>query len=154
MKSSRTPIYPSAPKKGSLGPQDTNAPPALEVDGYLDKLAKYVPGEILVGFIPLYTLISTEFKDQALDIAHYVLLGACALVSIGYAWIRKLEPLPWFFYVLTVPAFFGWAIGTSTIAETLWGWTDGISKLALIGCAMLIPFLDELATKLLLKPKA
>lgn len=155
MKSSRTPVYPSQiRRKKPLDAQESSVSPSEEADGYLEKLAKYVPGEIIVAFISLYTLISTEFLDESLKIASYVLLGGCALMSIGYSWVRKPEPLPFFFYVLSIPAFAGWAIGTSNIGEALWGWSDGKSKLALIGVAVVIPFLDQAATKLFLQPKS
>ncbi|HEX5148843.1 MAG TPA: hypothetical protein VFW02_07165 [Candidatus Limnocylindrales bacterium] len=92
----------------------------LDVDGYLERLAKYVPGEILAGFTPLAVLA----KDRP------VLLTSLSIIFLlltpAYLYITKEVQAPDsktkvrpYLYILAPIAFVVWALNTSEAFRAL-----------------------------------
>jgi hypothetical protein len=90
-------------------------PPAAaapKADGYLDKLVKYVPVEVVAFFTPLAALLGGR---------HGLLLAAAVIGLLAtplYLWNSTRDkpapeqPLPHFYFLAAV-AFVAWALGTS-----------------------------------------
>jgi hypothetical protein len=130
----RTIVY-AAPK----GTKDAPVP-----DDFFERLAKYIPGEVLALFIPLVTLASGHNEL----VGYSVLAGVAA--TLMYTFIRALlepdrlkKPRP-FFYAFAVIAFLVWAVGTSGDVQTLVGWDAVTSRWSLAVVALLLPALDQL----------
>ena len=110
-------------------------------DGYLDRMAKYVPAEVLAFFLPLVTFIG---KD---DTWLWVVLGVGAVGTVLYllmASVKQSEfPLPHFF-VLSLAAFFVWAFGASGVIRDLIDVNEKGATVVL-GCfVFLVPAVDYL----------
>ncbi len=143
----RTPIYSSKDDTGINARAD-------EPDDYKTKLVKYIPGEVIIIFTPLVALatkVSSDVNTQNIAIWATGFLGLIA--TLGYFWIRSRK-LPanerpaWFFYLLSLPAFFIWAIVVSEPARDSLNITNGWAEFLLGFGAFAIPFLDEVFTAL------
>jgi hypothetical protein len=94
--------------------------PAEEADVYTDKIAKFVPAEVLAFFLPSVS----KFADQGdFWVGFIVVVGA--LATGVYLWQRattlkpEKQPLP-HFYALAIFAFVMWALGSSgTVAKVI-----------------------------------
>src|SRR5260221_2301874 len=115
-------------------------------DSYTDKLAKYLPGEVIAFFAPLAAFVS---GDQNLLIA----IAAAGLVGTFIYLFNSAKnaepakkPRP-YFYVLACISFAVWAIATSQLA-TMIGLTAKASSVMLGITVFLVPGID-----MLLSPK-
>jgi hypothetical protein len=131
----------------------TPGKPDSEVDGYLERLTKYVPAEILAAFTPIAILA----KDRAL------LLTTLSLVFLiltpVYLYITKeiqkgeetLKVRP-YLYALAPASFVIWALNTSApFRDLVAGWPpfaqigkldDVVASVILVLGALVIPGID------------
>jgi hypothetical protein len=92
----------------------------LDVDGYLERLAKYVPAEVLAGFTPLAALTASDPGQLTFVAIVFVILTPVYLYIT-----RVIQPseAPTKFrrimYVLGPVAFLVWAINTSEAFRAL-----------------------------------
>lgn len=114
----------------------------VPADTYTEKLVKYVPAEIIAFYVPAYALIGKTATGAAVTLA----VGAIA-TFVYLQWQVRREPKkqPWTFYVLAVLAFFGWALGISTVGTVLFGLTAEVSAFILLVLVLAIPALDGLS---------
>jgi hypothetical protein len=103
----------------------------LDVDGYLERLAKYVPGEILTGFAPLALLT----KDRA-ELLATVSIAFLLLTPVYLYVTRVIQPgdgqpkFRRYMYVLSPLAFVVWALN---ISEAFRGFVAGLAPVKAIG---------------------
>lgn len=153
----RTVVYPTATPGGDQ--RNAVAPDAPQEtpkeDNYADKLVKYIPAEVIGFFVPTYAL-ATQVSGHW---AQWLVLGLCALGTVGYLIIRAPKDAPprLYFYVLALLSFFAWAIGTSDALIDLLRFGDQnsaklVGKLIVAAAVFLIPLTDSLLTKLLPPP--
>jgi hypothetical protein len=120
---------------------------AVPADGYVDKLVKYVPAEVVAVFAPLAALIGSR---------HGLLITlaiACLFATPAYLLLTALNqpaekrPLP-HYYLLAAVAFAAWAIGVSADLDKFFG-LDSIVVAFVLGLAVIIvPAVDGLLAKL------
>jgi hypothetical protein len=142
----RLPRYPrtggAAPMGGALGDE------AKKPSGYAEKLAKYVPAEVIAGWAPLY-ILSLESGKVDYGLA-WGLLGVGIAATLIYVTVRaRMEPetpRPWYFWVLSVGAFLGWSLGTTTVGSDLVGLQPRVSAVILGIMVFLLPGIDALLT--------
>jgi hypothetical protein len=135
----RTVVYPDGgPSAAAAG---RAAPPA---DDLSDKLLKYIPGEVIAFYVPIYALVP---KDAAWGLVTVLVLGAAG--SVGYLFARadKTSPPRFYFYLLSVAAFLAWALGTSSVGTDLWSWPEWCSRAAIPVAVFVIPLVDEVLTR-------
>jgi hypothetical protein len=92
----------------------------LDVDGYLERLAKYVPAEILAGFTPLAALTSKDSVQLTIVAAVFVILTPVYLYITRV--IQPNETTTKFrriMYFLGPVSFLIWAINTSEAFRAL-----------------------------------
>jgi membrane protein DedA with SNARE-associated domain len=150
-------VYPSA-HQTKIAPELAAAAAAAEdqqqPDGYGDKLVKYIPAEVIAFFLPAYALAAKldHFKEDLEWIGWLLVVGA-AFGAVGYLLVKadKSKPPRWYFYPLSVLAFLGWAVGTSTAVAELFDLTqpDITGKLIVMAAVFVIPLIDELLTRYL-----
>jgi hypothetical protein len=122
-----------------------------DVDGYRDKLVKYVPVEATAFFTLAYGAL-----HEALDVKNpsdrlwwilLLLLGGVIAVLFAGGAGRVRTPKPWYFYLLTSISFVAWAVGTTGVAQEIWtGWLSQANDVVLAAAAFLIPGLDQWLT--------
>jgi hypothetical protein len=141
---SRTVIYRTDDGPVVFGPGDTPA------DGYVDKLIKYVPAEVVAFFAPA-AAIAAGSRGALLGIA-----AAGVIATPGYLWYqsRKLpvdrKPLPHFFVIATI-AFLVWAAATSpALASTAHLETQTVTLLLMV-TILFVPLVDAGCTQLWLR---
>lgn len=151
---SRTIVYATRQDAAAQGPSAlarNQAGSGVDVDGYLERLAKYVPGEILTGFAPLALLVKD--RPEALTLVSIAFL---ALTPVYLYITRVIQPeanRPKFrpyMYLLSACAFIVWALTTSVpFRELVAGRVSGFVKLddvaatiILVLGALLIPAID------------
>ncbi len=114
---------------------------AKTADGYVDKLIKYVPAEVVAFFAPAAALAG---GNHALLVAA---LAAGVVGTPGYLWYQSRhlppsrKPLPHFFVVATV-AFVAWAVATSREMATVLHLTSTAVAFILAVTVLFIPLLD------------
>jgi hypothetical protein len=110
-----------------------------------DKLVKYIPGEVIGFYVLAYAYVQV-----GPDWAQWLVLGLAVVGTPAYLFARSdsTNPPRWFYYVLAVLAFVGWALGTSSVGADLFGLPDFVSTLAVFLAVFLIPLADELLTRL------
>ena len=121
-------------------------------DGYLEKLAKYVPAES----ITLTTLAFAALEPSSSQVWWLVAAGALAnvLYLFGTALQGRQEtPMPrWYFYLLSAMALVLWSIAIIGPVGTKAGISGGNAEAAktfvLAAAAFLIPLLDTIITGL------
>ena len=133
--------------------QRRNAAADLDADGYLERLAKYVPGEILAGFTPLAALSAD--RPALLTWISVIFL----ILTPIYLYItRQIQPtgppikMRAIMYLLSPASFVVWALNTSEPFRTmLAGWEpiakigklDGtVASVVLVLGALIIPAID------------
>jgi len=94
-------------------------------DGYLAKIGKYVPAEI----VTLTTLGFAAFSPHGASIWLWLALGA--LVNVVYLFGAAVVPRGfyrprWFFYVLSVGAYFLWAMAVIDVVKSQAGLTGDV----------------------------
>jgi len=134
----RSVVYPRSGK----GAAAAAGPPP---DDLVTKLLKYIPGEVIAFYVPIYALVP---KDLAWGLWLVVLLSAAG--TVGYLWVRadRTSRPRAYFYVLAVVAFFCWALGTSTVGGDLWRLPEWLGHAAIPIGVFIVPLVDEILTKL------
>jgi hypothetical protein len=125
-------------------------------DTYQQKLVKYVPAEVLSGFLPLMVAA----KQAGRTGLQWFVLAAGLLATPGYAFENARRerdpdklPLP-HFYILATAAFVMWALGTSPVAADLVGLKQQVGSVLLGITVFTLPWLDgwlTAATKALIR---
>jgi hypothetical protein len=124
---------------------------AQEADGALEKIAKYVPAEM----ITLTTLAFAALTPSGDDVWWLVAGGALAnmLYLFGTALQARKETkeMPrWYFYPLSGAALFLWALAVIPVVGSGFGIEEGNAEaqktFALAFAAFLVPLLDIIAT--------
>jgi hypothetical protein len=131
---------------------------ASSQDGYLDKLAKYVPAESIAIATTFFAVFQLSGSFMWLAIGLGALLNIVYLLAVASKTTTKNNAPMWYFYVLSAIAFFAWSIAAvDAIAEKV-GWGAGSDEdkraFVLLFAAFLIPALDTLLTTLLVRPDA
>jgi hypothetical protein len=153
----RTPIYRAmasppfaAARDAALAPE---AAPEQERDGYLEKLIKYIPGEVGAVFAAIVALAGNASTNP--ETATYVVRGVFFLFLIltpVYFWLTasKLPPEKqptMYFYVLSIFAFAIWGLAVSERVRLAFALEVGLAEFLLALGAFLIPLVDELLTR-------
>lgn len=139
-------LPPPPPSGAAAGGPPGGGPPSGE-DGYLDKLVKYVPAEVVAVFAPTAAVLGNR---HGLLIA---LAIVCLLATPGYLFLTaqnqpaNLQPLP-HYYVLATIAFVAWALGVSQDLDKLFGLDGIVVAFILTAAVVLIPLVDGLLAKL------
>ena|SRR5439155_11676496 len=111
-------------------------------DGYTERLSKYIPAEVLAGFIPLVGLAAGR---NGLLLAAFG-VGLAATLLYLYVHARQLpdpgERPRWFFYLFAGIAFVAWAFGTSEPVAGLFGVDPVLARFALAIAAFALPVAD------------
>ena len=112
-------------------------------DAYADKLVKYIPGEVIAFYLPVYGYIAGTSK-----LAEWVVLAIGIIGTLVYLMARSdRSNMPrWYFFVLAIIAFICWAIGTSSVGTDLWGMPTMWTKIALASTIFLVPGIDQALT--------
>lgn len=132
---SRTIIYPPA---GQTTPP--TAPPAP--DKYLEKLAKYIPGEATAFYVTAYPLAKGLIAQEIV-----LAVGVAVAILVYLAGANRAQLPRWWFWLLAPASFFAWAIGTSSVEKDLFGLEESVGQVALLAAALIIPLFDEAFTK-------
>ena len=144
---SRTVIYRAAGDGGGQVAFATGGGTADTSDGYVDKLIKYVPAEVVAFFAPTAAMAGTD---------HRVLFGALIAGTVAtpiYLWYQSRglpaasKPVPPFFLIATI-AFLVWALATSPeMATTVH--LDARAVALVLGITILfVPVLDAVLAEL------
>ena len=149
----RTVVYPhtyKSPVNASSEAETTEAeaPGAGEKkdpgDSYTDKLAKFIPGEIVAFFAPAAALVA----DRTPLLITAAIIGLLATPAYLWRSARDLEENKkprWYFYLLASISFAVWAMATSKLG-TLIG-LDSIGSSFILGVTVFaVPFLDDMLT--------
>lgn len=150
----RTIVYPrdldgERDPSGGGGPTRAAATPKTRAeggtDGYLEKLVKYVPAEVVAFFAPIASLVENQ---RPLLIASGV-VGLLATPAYLWAHAKRLDRRrrpPLYNYILSTLAFVVWALATSKlgamfhITSTTMGFTLGVT-------VFVIPLADRLLSR-------
>lgn len=142
---------PPAPGAETLA-KATAEPEQTSTDGYLEKIAKYVPAEL----VTLTTLAFAALTPTGTWV--WVLVAGGAIANMLYLWGtalqgRALAPLPrWYFYPLSALALVLWSIaiiGTVGREIGISGSNAEVEKTFVLAlAAFLVPLADVIATAL------
>jgi hypothetical protein len=99
----------TVPGTGAVGPDGT--PP---VDDYLSQVVKYIPAEIVAGFLTLNGILASASKTP--QAAYWIVFGLLILLTPLYIWRVTKDPklpMPWVQIVVATGSFIIWvfAIG-------------------------------------------
>ncbi len=133
---------PSAEEDSGREPGTAPREAEKPADGYREKLVKYVPAEVVAGFIPLTAFIGTG-EDALLVLA----LAAGAIATLGYLRKENLkvpsgQRAPFWAYALALWAFLAWALATSPPTAEVFGLSLKAAGVILAISAFVIPALD------------
>jgi uncharacterized membrane protein AbrB (regulator of aidB expression) len=155
----RNVVYPSrlqARMSDKVAGVAADAEDQQQPDDYGDKLVKYIPAEVIAFFLPAYALAAklNNFSDRI----GWLLVGIAVLGTVGYLLVKadKTKPPRWYFYLLAVLAFLGWAIGTTTEVAELFNLPQPelSGKLVVFVTVFFVPLVDGLLTRYLPQPAA
>ena len=157
----RTPLYAPLPPARAAAPVDADAPadavaePARETarDGYLAKIVKYVPAEVLSVFVALAAAASAVGREMVLGVFFVGLIATPAYFLVGSAKLPDHDKPRFYFYILAILAFVVWAFGVSEAVRTVFAMDAQVAEILLGLAALLIPLADELLT-MLFSPRA
>lgn len=139
----RTVVYPEA--SASRGARSVEPDAPARPDAYPEKLVKYVPAEVVAFYVPAYTMA----PDERMFLKWAILLMA-AVGTVGYLRLQAPDAIPprWYFYVLSLVAFFAWALGTTSTGDDLLHLSREESAIALLAGVFLVPMIDEWISRL------
>jgi len=137
-----TPAVPATATPKGIGTGGGTAVPAEKGDGYTERLSKYIPAEVLAGFLPLVGLASDR---NPLLVTAFV-IGVIATVLYLFVHARQeTDPAKrprTFFYLFAAFAFVVWALGTSDSVRGLFGVDAVLARFALAIVAFALPVAD------------
>ena len=113
-------------------------------DGYVSKLIKYIPSEILAVYLTLRSFVlTTDPLDQTL---YWLIFGFGILVTPFYIWRIQTQKnshknTNWQMMFISTGAFIVWAIGTGGPFDQLPGYKAAYGGILLIIYTFLIPLL-------------
>jgi hypothetical protein len=113
-------------------------------DGYAEKLAKFVPAEVIAVFTP----VMAAWNASRAEVIGALVVGA-GLNWLYLVWQSSKADHPdkkprWFFYVLATLAFGAWAIGTSADVQKLIDLTAAKAGTVLAVAVFIVPILDDI----------
>lgn len=144
---SRSIIYGKAPHVDEEEPAKRGEPKPKDTSEYGDKLAKYIPAEVLAFFVPAVAVFTS-------NISLWAIFVIAAVFTPIYVWIiskREKEPQRWFTYIIAIAAFLVWAFGTTQVGTALFGFSSTATAFVLAVGVFVIPALDEGASHLFKK---
>lgn len=129
---------------------------AGQIDGYADKLAKYIPGEVLAGFVGLSSMAAAAadaMTDGAVSDWPVLLVFVAGLVATpGYLYVqtrtRQDEVSRPHMYVLAAVAFVPWAMVVSAPVRDWFGASTATAEFLLALAAFLLPLVDAVLCRL------
>jgi hypothetical protein len=149
----RTIVYPPVQKETVTfgGPGGGSAKrPSTEVDGYAEKLTKYIPAEVIAFFAPIASVLASRVELLWSTAAIGVIATPAYLFLSAKSLPREKQPRP-HFYILSVVAFIVWALATSALGKQ--ANLDPISTSFLLGVTVfLLPAVDGLAEHFIYRP--
>jgi hypothetical protein len=107
-------------------------------------LVKYIPGETIAFYVPIYPMIP---KDSTVGLAVVLVCGIVGSVGYLYLSADKNSPPKPFFYVLAAIAFLAWALGTSSVGQDLVGLPEYANRVALPAAVFVVPLVDQILTR-------
>lgn len=123
---------------------------AEPADGYLDRLIKYVPAEVVAFYAPT---AATAGTNRGLLLA---VVAAGVVATPGYLWFQSRRqpaderPFPHFFVIATL-AFLVWALATSAELASTIGLDARTVMVSLAITILIVPALDAGLAQLWLK---
>lgn len=143
----RTIVYngPAQPRGNALR-ANGSAAEASPKDGYLEKLVKYVPAEILAVFVPLAAASGAQGVPSILQwVVFFVgLVGTAGWLGIHASKLSKTKRPRWYSYLIASMAFFFWAAASSDVVRNLLGLNAPTTEVLLGVAVLTIPAIDEL----------
>ena len=139
----RTIVY---DKSTALSVEETRRP----ADGYMGKLTKYVPAEVLAFYMPTYQLVPVIVDDETgaalYDGWRIFVYGASLAGVLIYAYGRariEQRTLKWYYYILALVAFSAWSLAISDVGERYLALPDFAASVILSISVFLVPGIDE-----------
>jgi hypothetical protein len=134
----RVPKYPSPNIAAGDGPSD----------GFPEKLAKYVPAEVLAFYVPIVAIAGVKDDKQTLFVVTAVAaLGVVIYLGTAARQVVADRRPPIWFYALAVVAFLGWAIGTIPQLGPELGLSTVLSSVVLPIVIFAVPGIDYFLTR-------
>ena len=141
----RTIVYNGPPQPATMAAAKGNSDPVGDApkDGYLEKLVKYVPAEV----VAVYVALAAAARDRTGLM--WVVFGAGAVATVGYVYfhasqLRKEKQPRYYTYVISLLAFALWATGASDSTRGLLHIDAITSEVALGLGVLLLPLIDFL----------
>lgn len=139
-------------KNGKVSEATLKDDNARVIDGYRDKLVKYVPVEATAFFALAYGKLGEQIDGDSQSGRWWwsLVLAIGALIAILFAGAgrRDREPFPWYFFVFAALAFLAWAVGTTGIAQEMFpDFLQEANDVVFAAAALVIPGLDQLLTR-------
>lgn len=119
------------------------AAPREAPDGVPEKIAKYVPAEVLAFFVPA----ASQFGDSSVRL--WVLFVAALAGTVGYLLLRRTNETRPFFYPLAGLAFIVWALGMSEETASLVGLSARDGQFVMAVGIFVIPLADTVIDRVL-----
>jgi hypothetical protein len=111
-------------------------------DGYLERLVKYVPAEVLVFFLPTVTLAGPQHPGLVVAIL-LAGLAATPLWQFVHALSLPADQRPYLhYYFLASIAYVAWAIGASNAVQVVFGLDPFAVTTILAIVVLVVPGLD------------
>lgn len=120
-------------------------PPSLGADGYLDRLLKLVPLEVIGAYITCWGVLASAIKAEGnqrrLVAALGLLLAAGAAATWYYnLWVLGIKrPAQ---RVISVLAFIIWCFSTNSIFTISWWYEPWMAVVAVVGFGVLVRILE------------
>jgi len=111
-----------------------HAAAAPSIDGYFDRVLKYIPGEVVAGWVTITGIIAASSTGDS-AVLLWVLFGVFLLLTAGYTW--KLtnvagQPPAIKQIVIATIAFVVWALALGGPFATISGYSTVWGSVALI----------------------
>ena len=124
---------------------------AVRPDTLPEKIAKYVPAEVLAFFIPTYALLPEGDIGLRWTVLVIGLIGTVVYLMVS----RPADAQPRsFFYVLAAISYLAWAIGTSDAGTELFKLSEAASRVLFAAAVFLVPGVDELIMRAIARREA
>jgi len=130
------------PKRVASAGATTDVSTTQTEEGYLDKLARYIPAEVLTASL----LVAALNNGDDRWLLGILAAGFVATPIYHFTISRnaELEARPKrYFYALSSLAFLGWALGASQPIAKMIGWTQPHLTTVMVASAMGIPLVDS-----------
>jgi hypothetical protein len=151
--------------KGQIDVERAKAQPGPSIDGLLDAISKFIPGEAVAIFLGTFGILKGARSTTPVDWIVFVMFIICLMVAIGISYYKASTEkvnLPGIKEAVNIPnkivktiipavAFIVWAINIegflAIITKAVPSYDPVIGGLALLVYSTLIPFLYVLISK-------